>query len=125
MARRGVKLAIGAVLVCAALGVVSSLLGVEEKRPAPPAPPKPHASDLGAWSACRRFVLARIATPKTAEFQDWLHARYEKPSGGTYVVRSYVDAQNLFGATVRTRFVCMVIWDPGTASYSLESLTPL
>lgn len=60
---------------------------------------------------CHRQVLDRIATPATARF---LAAEEELPyRDGSFVLNGFVDAQNLFGAMVRTSYRCHVEAAPG------------
>jgi hypothetical protein len=61
-----------------------------------------------ARAVCKDYVRDRLKSPRSADFPllDWDIA---KLSNGTYRVRSYVDAQNSFGANIRTRFACTVL----------------
>lgn len=62
-----------------------------------------------AFVECKRFVTERIKSPSTAEFGSYLLGDVDVARvGDTYTVSSFVDAQNALGATVRTRFVCVV-----------------
>jgi hypothetical protein len=63
-----------------------------------------------AASMCQGFVKDRLMTPSTAKFPSVYSAdtKTDKLSLGHYRVRSYVDAQNSFGAQIRTPYVCEV-----------------
>lgn len=63
---------------------------------------------IEALTMCQQFVKGRLRSPASADFP-WAHAgRVTALGGGQYRIRSYVDAQNAFGAEVRTDFVCTV-----------------
>jgi hypothetical protein len=60
-------------------------------------------------SACvraNRAVMERLEAPSTAVFPDcWRYDIRVKDAENDYYVRGYVDAQNSFGATLRSNFV--------------------
>lgn len=62
-----------------------------------------------AIAACERAVSAQMKSPSTASFPN---TSAVKVDGDAYNVRGSVDAQNSFGATVRTSFVCRNIERP-------------
>ncbi|KYN90801.1 hypothetical protein ATY35_20680 [Vibrio cidicii] len=76
-----------------------------------------------AFHHCRNFVQQQLLSPKTASFPSiWDVKDYTTHlGGGRYRVRAYVDAQNAFGAEIRTPFVCIVKYE-GKYSWRLESL---
>jgi hypothetical protein len=93
-----------------------SWLPPDEQRPFP----VPQADLFGAaHSACKQFVSGSLEAPATADFAGRFSRATSvsrptrmRPEGGwRYEVASHVDAQNRFGATVRTRFRCRVTWD--------------
>lgn len=57
-----------------------------------------------AASACRDFVKDRLKTPSTAKFsnEEW------SKSGDRFTITAAVDAENSFGATVRSNYTCEV-----------------
>ncbi len=77
----------------------------------------------GAAWACRDFVTNRLRAPATASWP-WLdEEKVTRAADGAFTVRSYVDAQNAYGANIRTRYTCVV--RPPTSdgqSWSLVSL---
>ncbi len=74
-----------------------------------------------ASAACKEFVLARLKAPSTAKFQESYGASVTTALGsGGYRMISYVDAENAFGAPLRSSFICDVRL--GTDSVQLISL---
>ena len=68
-------------------------------------------SKASASVYCEQAVKNRLRAPKTAEFAgSWLtKTEFVKDlGGGKFEMRSYVDAQNGFGAMVRNNFVCEI-----------------
>jgi hypothetical protein len=92
------------------------------------------SSRLGAYSACESYMLAELDTPATAHFAGrFANATIVTPvlvptpspspsSSPDYQIASFVDAQNRFGANVRTRFRCVVTWDEKAWHWSLVEL---
>ena len=79
-----------------------------------------------AWYMAKRFVKDYLKSPSTADFGGGgFSSDYQDPkkcvqikSDGTYVVSGWVDSQNGFGATVRTRFR-VNLRDKGDGNWSL------
>jgi hypothetical protein len=68
---------------------------------------------VGAVNVCEQAVRQRLRSPSTARFP-WLASERAVHLGdGRYRVSAFVDAQNAFGATVRTEFVCEAVWRTG------------
>ena len=64
-----------------------------------------------AWSALlavQNVVKNELRSPRNAKFQKLHLARYAPTGRCEYVVGSWVDAQNGFGAEIRTEFVAKV-----------------
>lgn len=63
-----------------------------------------------AYRMCEDEVKSKLKAPGTAKFQSLWEGRYDNVvnAGQRYFFKSYVDAQNSFGATIRTRFECSV-----------------
>lgn len=76
----------------------------------------------GAYAACQGFVRDRLKSPSTAHFPLDL-ATAVTPLGTTFIVKSYVDADNSFGAPIRNNYVCEVTSSDG--NWDLISLTGL
>jgi hypothetical protein len=68
----------------------------------------PHAGDeLGAEWAAQDAVKLYLRAPTTASFTE-THFAHPQNSTNDYVFWGLVDAQNAFGATIRTKWVCKV-----------------
>ncbi len=78
----------------------------------------------GAVLACRGFVENRLHAPATAVFPSIGSAAIDGPmtDTGQYIVTSFVDAQNMFGALVRTTYVCVVTPPAATGEWMLVDL---
>jgi hypothetical protein len=61
-----------------------------------------------AASVCENAVRARLKAPAGAEFQSSRQAAITELDNGNYKISSYVDAQNSFGAKLRTPYTCLV-----------------
>lgn len=82
---------------------------------------EPKHDKVTAWVMAQKFVEDRLVSPSTAKWPwDWsdhvLHM-----GQGKYMIRSYVDSQNSFGAIIRTNILCVVKHEEGDR-WSLESL---
>ncbi len=74
-----------------------------------------------AWASAKILVSNKLKAPSTAKYPDncW-NGECVTPLGNyRYMVKNYVDAQNSFGAMIRTTFVVIVV-DKGT-EWVLES----
>ncbi len=71
---------------------------------------KPGEDLHGAWAYAQMFVENQLVSPGTARFQPGAVAAgcVRHICGDEYEVSAYVDAQNRFGAVVRTSFRCRV-----------------
>lgn len=59
-----------------------------------------------AWAVAKREVKNVLKSPSTAEFPfSYYNETIKKASGDKFQVKSYVEAQNSFGAMVKTNFV--------------------
>ena len=65
---------------------------------------------------CEDLVTQQLKSPSTAEFDS------SASGDGTWTVIGYVDAQNGFGAMVRSEFGCTVVIRGNTADTTLEYL---
>ena len=67
-------------------------------------------------------VKNRLKSPSSAKFQDYHDYEYIR-SGDSFAVKGYVDADNSFGANIRTYFVATYDWDGNKdSSLSLSDL---
>lgn len=69
--------------------------------------------NVEAWTYCQISVKENLKSPSTAKFQNY--PDYIDVDIGTSVfsVKSYVDATNGFGATVRNNFICKIYYGGG------------
>jgi len=51
-------------------------------------------------------VEERLKAPSTADFASYNESKVIEKKDNTYIVTSFVDAENSFGAMIRTRFTC-------------------
>lgn len=61
-----------------------------------------------AFAAAQHLVEQRLRAPSTADFASMTNSDVSQLACGRWRVRSYVDAQNAFGAKLRTDFVAEV-----------------
>jgi len=69
---------------------------------------KTRDNKCGAYHMMEDFVEGRLKSPSTAEFPGIFDGKLDHVTSlgnHTYRIVSYVDAQNGFGAQIRTRFV--------------------
>jgi hypothetical protein len=69
------------------------------------------ADEIGAFVMCKEFVRDRLKAPRTAKFQSVTQADFDYKGGQTWRVSSWVDAENSFGAMIRTDFVCEIRYE--------------
>jgi hypothetical protein len=74
-----------------------------------------------AWTMCQGFVEDRLVAPATAEYPFDFRPYVEDLGGGRFVVAAYVDAENEFGAQLRSDFRCDVAYQ-GDGTWELVSL---
>ena len=77
-----------------------------------------------SYGACQEFVLRHLNTPSTARFAGRLDGAtaihsYEGRPGTDYAIKSFVDAENQFGAKVRLHFHCTAKWNAGWSEASV------
>lgn len=77
----------------------------------------------GANLIVREFVKDRLVAPTKAKFAPYRESSVA-PTGGEceFTVSSYVDGQNAFGATVRTRYFAVVKYNPDADRWFLVQL---
>lgn len=63
-----------------------------------------------AFEASKKEVKLQLKSPSTAKFATELdeESKYKVNEDNSVIIRSYVDAQNSFGATIRTHYQCTV-----------------
>lgn len=70
-----------------------------------------------AYLAAQELVAERLVSPATASFPvaGEKGAHVDKSDGCRYLISSYVDSQNLFGAVVRSKFDAIMVLSPDGA----------
>lgn len=71
-------------------------------------------NEYTAIAACENSVEAQLRAPATADFGGEVATR---GTGGTYTVTGHVDAENGFGAQIRTRWTCEARPSGGDGDY--------
>ncbi|MFQ1002627.1 hypothetical protein [Modestobacter sp. SSW1-42] len=79
--------------------------------------------DIMAGIMCEDFVKDRLKSPSSADFPS-SSSYVVTGAGNQYTVQGYVDAENSFGASLRTDWTCSVR-DNGDESWNLVTLTGL
>jgi hypothetical protein len=70
--------------------------------------PHTHNGDC-ACIVSHEVVRNQLRSPSTADFPSCIYADKRKMSDGSFVVSSYVDSQNGFGAMLRTRYTIRLL----------------
>jgi len=66
--------------------------------------------DYDAYAACENWVEEQLRAPSTADFSGHGDSTITEAGSG-YDIRGYVDAENGFGAQIRTDWSCSVQLD--------------
>lgn len=61
---------------------------------------------------CQNFVKANLKSPATADFP-WFDFKYWNKPEQIYIIKSYVDSQNSFGAILRSTWHCKIQYNKG------------
>ncbi len=110
--------------------------------PGPTNTPTPDiGDDIMAEIMCQNFVEERLKSPSTAEFGGWLEdwdeavfieAETASELGvdttnlrnlGVWVVKGQVDAQNSFGAMIRSEYICVMDYDKNNEVWYLLDIS--
>ncbi|MCX6266195.1 MAG: hypothetical protein NTW16_02400 [Bacteroidetes bacterium] len=80
----------------------------------------PEVQKLNVYSVVEQYVPQQLKSPSTAEFPSYSERTNHVKSLGNniFIVESWVDSQNSFGAMIRTHFHLKVVLqgDKGTCS---------
>lgn len=110
---------IGLICVCGVVLSPSASRNTSTSRTPTPSGPTPTTGptpirfdEFGAKYMCEQFVTERLKAPSTAEFSSDpdVYSVNGKPKNYA-IVRGYVDAQNSFGAMIRSYYDCQVHYD--------------
>jgi len=98
-----------------AVGLIGSLVvfifilpKIFDSKPATPKVYTEKDRERTAYVCAKLKVEEELKAPSTAKFQPYPDAVITN-NGLYYFVKSYVDAQNSFGAMIRTDFICKVL----------------
>ncbi|MCY1513860.1 hypothetical protein D9M68_483810 [compost metagenome] len=122
--RTGATIALGGGFLAGCLTLVAVVAGSKLLQPEDPNAWKAKDNPTMAYIMMEDFVKARLKAPATAKFPGILDGRdkHVKALGEQrYFIFSYVDAQNSFGASIRTRFEGK-IQQTAKGEWQLESL---
>lgn len=75
---------------------------------------KPVVDDVAATLACENALRGKLKAPSTASFSGGMDTRVSQREG-LWAVEGYVDAQNGFGAQIRSRYSCSVTFNGAAA----------
>lgn len=89
-------------IIFAGLLVLAILVAIESSKPSKTDP------KTEAWYVCKEFITRSLKAPKTAEFPRYQASNVSYMGSTEYNVSMYVDAENSFGALVRSYFICRV-----------------
>ncbi len=79
----------------------------------------------GAIAYCHQFVEQQLKSPSSADFPSNSEHTVTELGEQQWRVSSYVDADNSFGASLRTNWTCEISYDDAAGVWTLESLTGL
>lgn len=77
--------------------------------------------EIQAFAVSQDAVRARLKSPSTASFP-WTPIASQHTGDCKFQVLAYVDAQNGFGAMVRSNYVATLTYDPATKHWRVTSV---
>lgn len=82
------------------------------------------ADQASAFSATQELVKSRLRAPATAAFPAFGEdgVKVEQPSECRQYIEAFVDAQNIYGATVRLRYYAMMDLKDPEAGWTVDIL---
>lgn len=100
---------LGFIGLCA-LGTIAQQMKSPEERAKDAAAQEELHTEVGAHSAAEAFVTESLKSPASAKFPSIVHwsITRSKKDKAEWLVSSYVDSQNSFGADLRTTFVVIL-----------------
>lgn len=104
--RKAAGIIFGIAILMFAVVALSTSGDKDTSKPAPP--PKPEHDSISAFVMSQNFTKKQLKAPSTAKFPRYSEGRVADLGNGEYRVSSYVDAQNAFGAMIRTNYICKV-----------------
>jgi hypothetical protein len=94
---------------------------IEEAKKAKEAEEEALMSD--AFYTSKVFVEKRLKSPSTADFASRSESKVLSMGENLYVIVSYVDSQNGFGAMIRTKYNIALRYNPADKMWHLENLS--
>jgi hypothetical protein len=79
----------------------------------------------GAIVYCHQFIEDRLQSPSSADFPSNSEHQVTEVGEQRWRVSSYVDAENAFGASLRTDWTCEISYDESAETWTLEDLQGL
>lgn len=79
---------------------------------------------IDAFVIAKNFIRQNLKAPSTAEFQSYPEATISN-DGNQFTIYTYVDAQNSFGAMIRTHFRVVLKYKPETDKWELIDIEDL
>lgn len=70
---------------------------------------KRQAVSFQAYLAAKQAVKERLKAPATAEFCSYGDSVVKNPDGAIWIASGYVDAQNTFGAKLRSKWIVKLV----------------
>jgi hypothetical protein len=70
-------------------------------------------ADIRAFSEAKDYVRRRLKSPTSSDFASMDDSTIVNHGEGKYLVRSFVNSQNTFGAKIRTEYFCEMITADG------------
>lgn len=92
---------------CIAVLIIFAIIGIAVYGIAAASDYSDKPDNISAFVMCQKFVRDSLKAPSTAKFADY-NDKTISSNGNRFNVISYVDAQNSFGAMVRTSYICEV-----------------
>ena len=78
------------------------------------------------WEMAKTAVKDNLKSPSTAKFPTYNNATIKSEGNNVFTISSYVDAQNGFGATIRSNFIAKIkvndAADKGGYNYSVQDV---
>lgn len=72
----------------------------------------PDTPDEGtAYHMSHEFIKGALKAPATAQFAPYSESQVIKVKENLFTVRSYVDAENSFGAKIRNHYTCTIEYE--------------
>jgi hypothetical protein len=106
-----------AATACGISGASSSATAAKTAAPSRPRGPSADQIYRGAYEQCKSLVQSVMVAPTTANWPDISDLR-QSIKGNQYTFVGKVDAENSFGAMVRSDWHCVIYFDPTSEQFS-------